>query len=49
LAQPGVTSPIVGTRKAEHIVEDAAAAEVEVDAETLAEIETVAKAGPAFS
>jgi aryl-alcohol dehydrogenase-like predicted oxidoreductase len=49
LAQPGVTSPIVGTRNAEHVVEDAAAAEVELDAATLAEIEAVAKAGPAFA
>jgi aryl-alcohol dehydrogenase-like predicted oxidoreductase len=49
LAQPGVTSPIAGTRSADHIAEDAGAADVELDAGTLAEIETVAATGRAFA
>jgi aryl-alcohol dehydrogenase-like predicted oxidoreductase len=49
LAQPGITSPIAGTRSAEHIVEDAGAADVVLDAATLAEIEVAAKVGPAFA
>jgi aryl-alcohol dehydrogenase-like predicted oxidoreductase len=49
LAQPGVTSPIVGTRNAGHIVEDAGVDSIELDSATLAEIEAVAKAGPAFA
>jgi aryl-alcohol dehydrogenase-like predicted oxidoreductase len=49
LAQPGITSPIVGTRNADHIVEDAGVAAVVLDPSTLAEIQAAAKAGPAFA
>jgi len=42
LARPGVTSPIAGTRNAAHIVEDAGAAEVVLDASTVAEMDALA-------
>lgn len=47
LAQPGVTSPIAGTRSPDHIVEDAAAAEVVLGSATLAEIDALRRLGPA--
>ncbi|MCJ7832687.1 MAG: aldo/keto reductase, partial [Actinobacteria bacterium] len=46
LAKPGVTSPIVGTRNARHIVEDAGAAEVTLDASTVAETDLLIPLGP---
>ncbi|MEX1047040.1 MAG: aldo/keto reductase [Actinomycetota bacterium] len=46
LAQPGVTSPIAGTRNADHIREDAGAADLVLDDETLSEIENLIELAP---
>ncbi len=46
LAKPGITSPIAGTRSAEHIVEDAGASDVELDTETVEEIDSLIPLGP---
>ena len=46
LAKPGVTSPIAGTRSADHIIEDAGAGEIDLDAATVAEIDALIPLGP---
>lgn len=46
LAKPGVTSPIVGTRNAAHIREDAGAADVVLDHATVADIDRLVPLGP---
>jgi aryl-alcohol dehydrogenase-like predicted oxidoreductase len=47
--QPGVTSAIAGSRDPEHVRQNAAAGEVELDQKTLDEVEEVLPLGPAFS
>jgi aryl-alcohol dehydrogenase-like predicted oxidoreductase len=46
IAQPGVTAAIAGSRNPEHVAENAAAGELELDAETLAELDGLAASGP---
>jgi aryl-alcohol dehydrogenase-like predicted oxidoreductase len=41
VAQPGVTAAIAGSRHSDHVRENAAAADVELDAATLAEIDAL--------
>jgi aryl-alcohol dehydrogenase-like predicted oxidoreductase len=47
--QPGVTSAIAGSRNPEHVRQNAAAGEVELDKKTLDEVEEILPLGPAFS
>ncbi len=47
--QPGVTSAIAGSRDPKHVRQNAEAADVELDAKTLDEIEGILPLGPAFS
>lgn len=46
LAKPGITSPIAGTRDAEHIREDAGASDAKLDDATIAEIDALIPLGP---
>jgi aryl-alcohol dehydrogenase-like predicted oxidoreductase len=46
--QPGVTSAIAGSRNPEHVRQNAAAGDVELDEPTLAEIEELLPLGPDF-
>ena len=48
-AQPGVTSAIAGSRNPEHVRSNAAAGDVELDAATLAEVDSLLSLGPAFA
>ena len=48
LHQPGVSAVLAGTRDPSHARENAAAAEVELDAAVLAELWALAERGPAF-
>jgi aryl-alcohol dehydrogenase-like predicted oxidoreductase len=48
VAQPGVTSAIAGSRDPEHVRSNAAAGDVELDDETLVELEAILPLGPAF-
>jgi aryl-alcohol dehydrogenase-like predicted oxidoreductase len=48
VAQPGVTAAIAGSRDAEHARSNAAAGDVELDAETLAELDRIVRLGPDF-
>jgi aryl-alcohol dehydrogenase-like predicted oxidoreductase len=48
VAQPGVTAAIAGSRDAEHARSNAAAGDVELDAETLAELDRIVRMGPDF-
>ena len=47
--QPGVTSAIAGSRNAAHVRSNAEAGDVELDEETLAELEALLPLGPAFA
>jgi aryl-alcohol dehydrogenase-like predicted oxidoreductase len=47
--QPGVTAAIAGSRDPDHVRLNAAAGDVELDAETLAELESALALGPAFA
>lgn len=47
--QPGVTSAIAGSRNPEHVRQNAAAGEIELDGKTLDELEEVLPLGPTFS
>jgi aryl-alcohol dehydrogenase-like predicted oxidoreductase len=47
--QPGVTSAIAGSRNPQHVRENAAAGDVELDQATLAEIEELLPLGPDFA
>jgi len=49
VAQPGVTAAIAGSRNPKHVVENAAAGDLELDRETLAEIEELLTLGPSTS
>jgi aryl-alcohol dehydrogenase-like predicted oxidoreductase len=46
--QPGVTAAIAGSRNREHVRQNAAAGDVELDAATLEEIERLLPLGPDF-
>ena len=46
--QPGVTSAIAGSRNPDHVRSNAAAGDVVLDDETLAELEQILRLGPAF-
>jgi aryl-alcohol dehydrogenase-like predicted oxidoreductase len=48
-AQPGVTSAIAGSRNPEHVRSNAAAGDVELDAATVAEVDSLLSLGPAFA
>jgi aryl-alcohol dehydrogenase-like predicted oxidoreductase len=48
VAQPGVTSAIAGSRNPDHVRSNAAAGGVELDDETLVELEAILPLGPAF-
>lgn len=48
-AQPGVTSAIAGSRNPEHVRSNAAAGDVELDAATLTEVDSLLSLGPAFA
>ena len=49
LSRPGVTSAVVGPESAEEVIEDAAAADVQLDPEQMAELDTVGVGvAPAF-
>ncbi|MGH2709633.1 MAG: aldo/keto reductase [Actinomycetota bacterium] len=47
--QPGATSAIAGSRDPEHVRQNAAAGDVELDQKTLDELEEILPLGPAFS
>lgn len=47
--QPGVTAAIAGSRNPDHVRQNAAAGDVELDPKTLDEIEELLPLGPAFS
>jgi aryl-alcohol dehydrogenase-like predicted oxidoreductase len=47
--QPGVTSAIAGSRNPAHVRSNAEAGDVELDEETLAELEALLPLGPAFA
>jgi methylglyoxal reductase len=47
--QPGVTSAIAGSRNPDHVRQNAAAGDVELDADTLREIEAILLLGPGFA
>lgn len=47
--QPGVTAAIAGSRDPDHVRLNAGAGDLELDAETLAELETALALGPAFA
>jgi len=47
--QPGVTSAIAGSRNPEHVRQNAAAGDIELDPKTLEELEEILPLGPAFS
>jgi aryl-alcohol dehydrogenase-like predicted oxidoreductase len=47
VAQPGVTAPIAGTRNPDHARANAAAGDLELDRETLDELESLPPLGPA--
>jgi aryl-alcohol dehydrogenase-like predicted oxidoreductase len=47
--QEGVTSAIAGSRNPDHVRENAAAGDVELDRQTLDELEAVSRRGPEFS
>ena len=46
--QPGVTSAIAGSRDPEHVRQNAAAGDIELDRKTLDEVEEILPLGPAF-
>jgi aryl-alcohol dehydrogenase-like predicted oxidoreductase len=46
--QPGVTSAIAGSRNPQHVRENAAAGDVELDTQTFEELEEVIRRGPEF-
>jgi aryl-alcohol dehydrogenase-like predicted oxidoreductase len=46
--QPGVTAAIAGSRNPDHVRENAAAGDVDLDAETLKELEDLLRLGPDF-
>ena len=47
--QPGVTSAIAGSRNPDHVRQNVAASDVELDAATLDELEEILRLGPDFS
>lgn len=47
--QPGVTAAIAGSRNPEHVRSNAAAGDVELDEDTLSDLEQVLSLGPAFA
>jgi aryl-alcohol dehydrogenase-like predicted oxidoreductase len=49
LAQPGVSSAICGSRNPTHVRENSAAAQLHLDADTIAELDAVIPLGPAFA
>jgi aryl-alcohol dehydrogenase-like predicted oxidoreductase len=49
LAQPGVSSAICGSRNPAHVRENSEAAELQLDAETIAELDAAIPLGPAFA
>jgi aryl-alcohol dehydrogenase-like predicted oxidoreductase len=49
VSQPGVTAAIAGSRDAEHARSNAEAGDVELDAETLAELDRIVRLGPDFA
>ena len=49
LAQPGVSSAICGSRNPAHVRENSAAAQLHLDADTIAELDAVIPLGPAFA
>jgi aryl-alcohol dehydrogenase-like predicted oxidoreductase len=46
IAQPGVTSAIAGSRNPDHVRENAAAGDLDLDEATLAEVEALLPLGP---
>ena len=48
-AQPGVTAAIAGSRNPDHVRSNAAASDVELDAATLTEVDSLLSLGPAFA
>jgi aryl-alcohol dehydrogenase-like predicted oxidoreductase len=49
LAQPGVTSALCGSRNPAHVRENSEAADIRLDAETVAELDAAIPLGPAFA
>jgi aryl-alcohol dehydrogenase-like predicted oxidoreductase len=49
LHQPGVTAALAGSRSEGHTRENAGAADVELTADVLAELEALVPLGPAFA
>jgi aryl-alcohol dehydrogenase-like predicted oxidoreductase len=48
-AQPGVTAAIAGSRNPDHVRSNAAAGDIELDAATLTEVDSLLSLGPAFA
>jgi aryl-alcohol dehydrogenase-like predicted oxidoreductase len=49
VAQPGVTAAIAGSRDPDHVRSNAAAGDIDLDDETLVELEAILPLGPAFA